>query len=321
MTQAYAYNSVFGWAREVTPGTRVAPTKFIEIKPGGYKGGLGQSVKATPTNNRSRVRRTVPSKIDINPSVEFDMPFQGIEELLIGATGGAVSSAVQGGDGVYRHTFALGDSLASYSLYHSPDFTALGKAFSHNGCMIQKLTFAQELEAFLKVSAEFSGMNESLITSAATPTYPTFYGVDYSMLGTLTIGGTAYAIETAEVTLENPLEGDGYKLGSRTRCLLGRKAPRKVSGKFSAWLDAIALYELFSSQTEVALSFIWTGPIAAGTSPYRLALSLPRAVMQGSPPALDGHGPVKVELPFEAFYNGSADELSIILDNLLTSVS
>jgi hypothetical protein len=321
MAQAYGFKSVFGWDREVTPGTRVVPDKFLEILPGGYKGGLGQSAMGKPTNASSRTRRTVPSKVDVNPSVEFHMPFQGAEELIIGATGGAVASAAQGGDGLYRHTFALGDNLPSYSLYHSPDFTALSKLFSHNGCMIQKMTFTQELEEFLKLGFEFTGMNETMPSSATSPTYPTFFGVDYTMLGTLTIGGSAYTIESCEVVLENPLETDGYKLGLRTRTLLGRKSPRKVSGKFTAWLDAIALYELHANLSEVALSFIWTGPIAAGTSNYRLALSVPRAVIQGSPPSVDGHGPVKVELPWEAFYDGTNDELSIIIDNLLTSVS
>lgn len=323
MSQAKGLNSAFGVGIESTPGTRVVPSIFLELPPSGYKGGLKQTTNAKPTLNSPDQRYYVKSKQDISSSVELYMPFQGAEQLIKAAMGGSVGSATQGAEGLYRHTFALGNDLPSLSLYRSVDFTALSKLFSHNGSKVKKMTFTQEMEEFLKVGFEFVGMNETLPTSAATVTYPTFYGVDYTMLGTLTIGGQSYNIKACEISLENPLEEDSYKLGSRTRILVDRNAPRKVSGKFTVYLDAAAIYELFSNQTESALSFIWTSSyLAVGSaSYYRMAITVPRVVFQGDAPEVEDHGPVMIELPFEAYYNGSADAITIALDNLLTSVS
>ena len=316
---SFGSNAVLGFGIETTWGTRVTPTKFVEIMPNGCTIGLQQKTIAKATQGSLRQQYYIKGKRTWAGNVEIYTPYQGAEYLFYAAMGGTVTSTVIS-SGVYNNVFSLGNTLpVGLSFYWSPDYTNLGTAFAYAGGQCKSLTLSQEHENFLKLTAEFEGSDETQVTSSS-PTYPTFYGVSWDQVTTLTANGTAYRCTMAEFKLENPLADARFKLGQRTRIGLGRGGVRKVTGKLALELDDLTAYALFQNLTQCAIVATWTGPVAGGANNYGLAITLPGVIFQGSPPKVNGAGPVTIEMPFEALYTGTGDEFQLTLTNLVTSV-
>jgi hypothetical protein len=322
MGDSFGHRGVVGFAKESTFGTRVAPTKFLEVTPSGYSVGLQTGVVPKHVLNTVRQKYHVPKKKGVSGGMEFWMPYQGAE-LLFEAALGAVSSAQIGSTGVYTHTFVPAETLPTgLSFYREPDYTGVAQAYAHIGCQIAKLTLTQDQEEFMKCAIEVLGQDETEVAQAS-PTYPTFKGVDWTQVSTMTLDGQTYNVRMAELVIENALAEDRYKLGSQLRVGIGRGGVRKVSGKVEVELTAKAIYDLYRDATPFAIALAWEGPIAAGSTHYGMTIDLPVVIPTGSTPKVDGHGPIKIELPFECFYDVAtpAHEVTITLSNLLTSVS
>ena len=317
--QAFGHRAVFGFGPETTWGTLVGPTKFLELEPGGFGIQLQQKTIVKPTQNTVRQRYYGPGKRSWNGPVAGYLPYQGAEYLFYYAMGGTVTSALVA-SGVYTNTFTLGDTLpAGLSIYWSPDYTALATAYGYSGGFIKSLTLTQEHENFIKFAVDLEGSDETSV-SQSTPTYPTFNGVHWGQVTTLTIGAVSYNCYMAEFKLENALADGRYKLGQRTRVGMGRSGVRKVSGKIQIELDQTTAYALFQNFTETSINAVWTGLIAGGSTPFQFSITLPRVVFQGSSPKVSGLGPITLELPFESLYTGAADEIQVVMQNLTTAV-
>jgi hypothetical protein len=184
----------------------------------------------------------------------------------------------------------------------------------------KSLTLTQDEENFVKIAVDFEGREETKVSNSA-PTYPTFNGVSWDQVTTFTAaGGSTFACRMAEFKIENDLADNRYKLGSRLRIGMGRKAVRKVTGKLQFEFDNVSLYDQFRNFTEGTLSAIWTGGLAGGSTPYSLTIAIQRLIFTGTTPKANGPGPVIIDMPFEALYNGTNDEIQITLQNLVTAI-
>ncbi len=299
----------------------MAATNWARINPGGFKASFEQKPIPVPTQERVDVAEYVPSKQSVAPSVSMPMIYQGLETLIKEACGGTPTSVQIGSTGVYTHTFVLGQTVPApgLSLHWEPDGTAMSTAYRYDSAKINKLSFNQEIEKPLNLDLEFLGRLEAT-ASTDTPSYPTQRNVGWHQKTTLTANGTAVKAQLASWELDNALAEDIYLLGSQVREDITRKDQRSVTGKLKVLVDSATVYNLFRNQTEVALVTEWTGDIAAGSTAFKMRITIPRLVFEGTPPQVDSHGPVWVELPWKAFYNGSADIIKIELDNLLTTI-
>ncbi len=320
MSNAFGFNGFVGFAEESTWGTPVSATSFIEILESNMK--LNQSRQFKKTLGSASQRRSVPSKRNVSGSVKLPAIYQG-SEFLFKHLMGSVSSAQIGVTGVYRHTFALAAALPTgLTVVQNPDATGLGLTACEqfSGCQISKCTLSQSLENFLELSFDFEGKDKALIAKP-TPTFPTFYGIQFDQLGTFTLGGTTVNAEMVEISFEQALNTDRFKLGSVLRKGLQRSDVRKVTGKITLEFETLALYTAFEALSDIgAFSAIWTGGIAAGSTPYRLALSAPSTYIQSWEAPVKDAGVIKVSANVE-FAAGDNTEFGLILDNLLTSVT
>jgi len=319
MAQAFGYDTDFGYAEEVTFGTRVAPTNFNEINTESMV--LTQSAIGKTVLNSAAENSYVLSKRSTAGSIEACVPFQGMEILFKHLTAGTPSSAQQGGTLVYKHTFVLADNLLTgLSLYLSRDGDAIGTAYAYTGCQISAATFVQDVENQLIATWEFAGQDEAEVVTVS-PTYPTANAVDWTQVSTATFAGTTVDAMVSEFKISNPLAEDRFKLGSRLRKGLGRADTRKVEGKVTLEFDGVVEYNLFRASTDTAIIIEWVGAIADAGEAYKFKVTCPRAVFSGTTPNAGDPGPLSMEMTFNAFTGTSAeDAITIEINNLLTSI-
>ena len=326
MTQAFGHATIVGYGHQSVFGTGVVPSAFLEALQESMQ--LTQSAVRQGTLARAGMLRYTKSKRMVGGAISHYMPYQGAELLLLHATGGTPQSAQIGSTGVYTHTFVLGEKLpeAGLSVFVGRDGVAagVGDAMRYDSCQVGDLTLTQDLEGRMVLALELEGREETLVNTAA-PTYPTAPEVDWTELTTLSVdGGSPITVNAslAEFKISNPLADDRFKLGSRLRKGLGRGGQREVTGKLALEFDSLAEYNLFRALTECSIEAEWTGAIAAGSTPYKFRISIPRAVFSGTTPNATEAGPISFEMPFDCFIgDGDADEITIELDNLLTSVT
>jgi hypothetical protein len=322
MSVALGYTAFVGIGVESTWGTGVAASMFLEASEESLK--LDQKRNWKPTLGSTSQSKSTRSKRKVSGSVKFPGIYAGMDTLLKNVMG-SVSSAQISATTVYRHTFTLSSALpVGLSFVVNRDAAAISgtSCFRYTGCQVTKLGFSQSVENFLEVTAELEGQDEEFI-ALPTPTYPAFKGIDWEQLGTFTIGGTAIPAQMVELNIENPLNTDRHKLGTRLRTGLGRSSLRKISGKLELEFADLTIYNFFRSlNTAGALSIIFTGPVAANATNYTFEIAATNVFIQGETPNVKDPGVIKQTVPFELTADGGADnsELILYLQNLSTSV-
>lgn len=324
MSVALGLNAWIGLGEESTWGTPVTATKFLEIYEADPK--LNQKALFKQTLGNPSRRYAVKSKRDAGGSFKLPMIYQGAEYILKHALG-SVASAQIGVTGVYTHTFSLATALPTgLTVVCNRDTDAIGgsNCFRYEGGQISKLSFDAQLEDFLLCEVEFEAEDEALFAKP-TPSFPTFKGISWEDMTTFTVGGTAFAAEMLQLSIENPLATDRHKLTSRLRKGLGRASHRMISGKLAIEFESTTEYAFFQSLgTAGALVANYVGPIAAGSTPYGFRIAATNVILQGDTPPVKDAGPIKMEIPFDLpIADGGAanSEFSIAVDNLLTAVT
>jgi len=317
MSQAFGHNSWIGVGAESTYGTAVSPTTFIEIQKESLKG--KHSALSKPNLRSPSARYYVKSKKDVGGAVDFQLPFEGAELLLKHAFGAVTTTTPEVGR--KQHVFSLASNLPTGLTFHiNRDALNIGgsSAFQYVGCQINKLTIKQSLEDMLMCTADVLGRDWSNV-AVATPTFPTFKQIDWEM-PIFQIDSVDVPISDLELTIENALASDRYKLGSRVRKGLGRNGPRKVSGKFNLEFDSLTFYNYYKNLTAGVYNITWTGGTLV-TGNYKFQLDLPKSLCTDGEPSAENAGPIILPIAFDAFASAADnDEVVLTLHNTVASV-
>jgi hypothetical protein len=310
MSIANGFNSWVAAVVESVYGTAPAMTnaKYLEVNKDTVK--LKKNRISKPALNSVTQRRGIPSKQSVEGGWEFQFPVNGAELWLKYALGSNVTS----GAGPYLHTITPSkDITTGLTLHCNRDAAAIGNAFQYTGCQVSKLTLKQEIEDELMCSLEYLGQQEALV-SVATPTFATFIGFDWTHFSA-TINSVAVDAESAELTIDNGLAADIYKLGQLYRKRINRGSNRKVSGKIGIEFESLTQYNLFVNQTSHTIVLSWI--IDAN---QKLVITLNGCYLTGETPEVTEAGPVKLSLPFECIHGTEGGEISIALTNAVATI-
>lgn len=309
MGQGFGHNTWLGFAKETVYGTAVAPTNWLELTDESISGKHSRIQK--PSLRQITQSRSVKSKKSVEGSFNVQFPFVGAELLLKHAFGSVVSTARDGDAGVYDHVFTPSNALpVGLTLQVNRDAANIGgsSAFQYSGCQINKLTLSQKVEEFLMLQCDILGQ-DWLNIAANNPTFPVFHGADWEMVTTATLADpdgsspVTLALKELELTIENSLAADRYKLGSRLRKGLGRKEARKVSGKYTVEFDSLAQYDYFRLLRFAQLQFKWISDVSVGAleATLELDITLPLVSMTGDDPNVKDSGPIEMSVAFDAY--------------------
>lgn len=312
MSVGLGLNAWLAFGEEVTYGTAVTRTKFLEITDESIEG--KQSIISKPALRQISAVNRVQSKKSVEGNFKFQVPFEGAEKLFKHAMG---SIAAPIGSGPYTHILTLAAALpVGLTLEVNRDSAAIGgsSAFLYEGCQISKLTLSQQMDDFLMCEISVLGEDWSLaaLTSAS---FNAINGVDYTM-PTVSLNSVTANVRSLDITLDNGLAAERYKLGSRLRKGLGRAQTRKVSGKMTLEFEQLTEYNLFLAQTTlVPLTVTWNNGLG-GANNKQIILSFPKIAIQGGDPKVSSQGPIEIDIEFDAFMSSAQnDEMGLTLIN------
>ncbi len=313
MSIALGLNDWIAFGEEVTFGTPVTRTKFLEVDEESIQ--CKETIIAKPTLRNVSQHHKTRSKRDVGGPFKFQLGYEGAEKIIKHAMG---TMAAVSGSGPYTHAATLASALPVGLTVECPrDDTAVtgDSAFLYDGCQISKLTLSQAVEDILMCEVELVGRDRTLV-AATSATFPDFYPIDWSQLVTFTVAGVSVAVESWDLTIENALASDRYKLGDRKRKGIGRSAARKISGKFTCEYEQLTEHAYFIAQdTLVAMAIGYSNGLAAGNL-KTLAIAMPKVAIQGDDPVPSDSGPIKITLAFEAFMSAAQnDEMTLTLVN------
>lgn len=316
MAQGFGHSTYLGWGQEVTYGTGVARTKFIEIETDGIKGERKNIVK--PLLGHVSQRRTVKEVMDVTGSFKAPLLWENMEQLLKHAFGTVNTT----GTNPYTHTFTLAAALPtglSIEMNRDDANVSGSAAFLYVGCMIDKLTLTQEMGMTLDCEFEIVGRDRSNV-AATSVSLPTYDAVDYAQMtvANLDHGGTPIAlpIRKWKLVIDNNLFKDKYRLtGTGLRAGTGRGGQRKVSFEMEVEFESLDVYSKYSGLLTDDLQFTWVNGSKS------LSINAPKCTFDGEDPNAGDPGPIYMTVTSTALANAAdGDELSLVLINTVSSV-
>ncbi len=285
----------------------------------GIKMARGQETSATIRGNRNPTKS---ARGNTDVSGPLNVELQAYIGLLLKAALGSVTTT---GVGPYVHTFKVGSSLPS--LLIEKGFTDIAQFFKYNGCRVSKMSFSVSPQGFQDVSFDFLGAKETIAGASfdATPTDLGKVSFDGFSIGTIEEGGVAIAAVTGidGLTIENDLDGDQYSIGGGGVRDDIPEGLVRISGTLKARFQNLALYTKAVNDTESSLRFIYQlgdGTGSAGNE--SIEFKLPELTFAPNAPVISGPKGILVELPFEAYYEDSAEAsaMQIILKNTQATI-
>ena len=318
--EAHGVEAWVGVGAESTWGTGVSRTVFTEFLSESLD--LKQGREAKPSLRGVSKARFVKKKKSVEGGLELQVQANGHEiffKHILGAvaTSGPVSSR-------YTHAFTLAKALPTgMSIEANRDSAAIGGSSSdlYVGCQVSKATFKQTAEDFLNLSLELLGKDGSFV-AVSTPTFASFLGFDWEGFTFSLDTGFGYAaidISELEISIDNGLAGDRYKLGQVARKGLGRGGHRTITGKLTKEFDSLTERNLFRNLTQgCKAKGEWT---AQGDATSILTLEVLNLEWKGSDPKADTEGVLSLSMEFEArIASTEGDEFTATLVNETSSV-
>lgn len=312
MATTFGHAHFFGIGEESTFGTGVAPAS------GNYYEATSDELQRNQVNDpkpgllgRTHNRR-VAQMVDVSGAIAFDLGYEGYEKIFKHALGAGNTTGV----GPYVHAFTLADDLPTgLSITSNKDSSNLGGTSCERflGCRINKLTLTQSRGEHLKASMEILGRNSELI-STPTASYPTFDGILYDEL-TAQIASSTIEADEIEVTIENNLKDDHYKLGSQLRAAIPPADKRVITVKIVKDFDSLTEWNYYRNLTNVLVELDWTNGSDI------LDINLPVVNFNAGAPTVSDPGVIPHELVGQAFLSSAQnDELTINLTNNTSAI-
>lgn len=257
---------------------------------------------------------------EIGGTIEVEL--QAYIGVLLEATLGSVATT---GAGPYSHTFKVGTSLPSLVIERG--FMDLGQYFKYNGCKINRLSFDVTSVGFQRLAFDILGAKETVGAASfdATPTDLGKKSWDGFLVSTIEEGGVSIGTvsEISGLTFDNDLDGDVYVIGGNGERYSLPEGMVKVSGTIKVLFEDMAMYNKAVASTESSLKVKWqfgTGDGSAGNE--AIEIFLPELIFSPNAPVIEGPRGIYVELPFDAYYDDSAEAtaMQIVLDNTQATI-
>jgi hypothetical protein len=309
-----------GIADEVTYGTRVTPSVFLDFNNEGIQrqqnnrvsAGLRKGQKTQRSDHQSQALKGA------NGGLQLDLAAEGIAKLLKHIFGAAPTIVNKAGTPpAYEMTYILGDGagLSFTSQVGRPGTAGIVKPFDYTGCKIADATFSQALDAFALLDTTVDAQSEDdTQTLVAAPVYPTGQHLFHDGQLAITVNGTAFMSKSSSVKIDRNLALDRFFQRTSTlkkEPLVQGLAP--VTGSLMGEFEDDTTFDLFRNGTIVPIVFDWVGPIIATTFAYELKLTMPACRLDGPKPVTKGPGILDADTPFTVLNDGTDEPITCLL--------
>ncbi len=309
-TPAMGYKSYLGYAREVTWGTAVPASNYLEVLSENLKYEFGRIFYGGARS--LSYKRHFQGKTFVSGGFQAEVFFEGFLEIWRHLLNSSIATGYTYtllASGAKQHEFEMEDTpLTGLTLRVGRDL----EEAVYEGCKINKGTFDFAVDEPVKFTAEVIGEEESS-TTVGSPTFPSnTLLIDHAKV-TVKYDTSAKDCQTAQVVFDNAMGSDRRTLGDAKILEPQRTGVRHCTGTVGLEFTSTADYDLFRNATEKKIDILCEGAVIADTDKYTLQLEMNKVVFTGDTPNVEGPGPIKLNMPFEAFYDsgGSQDTLKI----------
>lgn len=296
------WKSLLGYGEETTYGTRVVPTRSFEFTSEALTQDR-QRLESSAIRNSEFQSSWGEGSVSSGGAVTHELANKGFGLLFKHALGTVATSQpdAAGSPTVYDHVFTPGD-LTGLSL--TAQVVRDDLPFDYTGCKLGSLSLACDVDAFATVVANLVGREELTDQAAHAEAFPTDFSLLTFIHGSVTIGGTETAVNSANVEINNGLDENRRRLGSALRRNPQRVAFRNFTGTFNADFIDLTAYNRYVSGAEAELVLDFEGGAIENTYNYRTRI---RANIRtdGTTPTVGSPEEIRQELTFKAFPGGA----------------
>ncbi|MBM4418808.1 MAG: hypothetical protein FJ033_10920 [Chloroflexi bacterium] len=304
-----------GVASEATYGTLVAPTRFLEFCSESLSLDIAR-IEAKGLRTGVRVLRqdhVAAGKRQAAGDVEFEVGNKGFGLLLSSWALGTVATTASGTG--KKHSGTVGDLFGDMLTMQvgRPDLAGTVHPFSYLGCKCAEFTLSQQIDDTLRFKASVDARDEDTATALTTATAPGLTEAFHWGELAVTVGGSALELDSFEVTCNNSLKVDRFKLrGDTLKDQPVEAGKREITGKLAVELSTLTDYNRFKSLTFAAIVATWTKVTTYDVGlPYKMVVTIPAARFDGATPNVGDDGINMIELPFKAHDDGTNSPITI----------
>ncbi|WP_371528375.1 phage tail tube protein [Streptomyces sp. NBC_01283] len=303
-----------GIAPEVTYGTYVAPTKFIEFTKESLvlKKTTAQSAGIAAGRLIALSSRRVLTRREASGSIEFEVTNKSMGVLLQALMGTSVTPVQQAATAAYLQTHTLADTAGKSLTIQKGVPLTTGTVTRKNflGCKVTSGEFSCEVGGMLTGSFEIDGKDVEESSALAAASYSAMSPFHF---GQMAVKTGAYGTETAldgirkvSCKIERPQETERFYAGQSGL----KKEPIsndqvKVSGTLESDYVATMLDDLHTSDGATSLVWEFVGPLIAATHYQTFRVVLPAIHLDEGPPVVDGFGVVKPSFNYVGLFDGT----------------
>lgn len=322
------YDNQIGYVDEVTWGTRVVPTRFLEFNSEAIKRRL--AVRASSGLRKSNMvqrsdRQSVASK-GANGPVQHDIAFTGYGLLLKHLFGAAptISQPSAGPDPtVYEHLYKLGDGvgLGLTTQVGRPGSDGTVRPYDFLGCKVTDGGVSQGLDAYAALDLNLDAQTEQTNQTLATASYPAGQVLlDDSMLK-VTVNGSAFDTKQSGWRIDRALNLERYFQRQSTL----KKEPKgmglkPITGSLAGEFEDLTTYAMFTAGTIVPIVFQWLGATISSTYKYEFTITMAACRLDGPQPATGHAGILDADTPFTVLNDGTNEPITALLRTTDTAV-
>lgn len=289
---AYILESPYG----TTPSNPVF--KIVRLTGGGPT--LAKDVFESEEIRADRMKAAVRHGIKkISGDFGIELSYTSFDDFLEALLGGTWDDDVLKA-GITRRSFTFENYFADQDSGDNP-------YHRYTGCEITKLSLTIPANGMVKGSFGIIGqdvsVNAAIVSGATYGDAETTQPFD-SYTGTISGDGSGVATEV-QMTIENAMElrpiiGDNKTLEPSQQTM-------KITGTVTVWFANATMYSKFIDETPSALDITLVD--LDGNS---LQIQLPALKYTGGSPDVKGSGSITIALPFEAYYDGTAESNIVI---------
>ena len=301
----------WGFVDEVTYGTFVAPTRFLEFNSESVGLERERIESAGIRAGRRVLHRWAAGVQRVAGDIEFELAPQGTALLWKHILGTVATT----GAGPYTHTLSPGD-LSGKSMtvqIGRPDIAGTVRAFSYLGCKVTSAELTLDVNAFAMMKVSLYGAHEDTAQTLATASYPASLSPFVFTQGSLTLAASAFDVKSASLSIDNGLAVDRHFVRATTpeRSKEPLEADRRaITGTLVADFTDLTAYNRFVNGTEAALVFTLNAGAAAQTT---ITMNVR---FDGDTPEIGGAELLEQSLPFKAVSSTSdAAALTVVVTN------
>jgi hypothetical protein len=309
-----------GFAPEVTYGTYVASTRFLECQKVALKKTKQTAMSKGLAAGRSvplASRRVVTTKA-AGGSIDLEVANKGMGLLFNDLFGGTVTPVQQGATAAYLQSHNLVPTVDNAGKFMSiqagvPDLSGTVRPYTFLGSKLTALEFSCGVDELLMCTATVDSRDvdegQTLVApSYSTGTRPFHFGEATVKIGA-TVGAAAaiQGVRKMSVKVERPQDTGRYYFGNA-----GLKS-EPISNNFVVisgqidhdFVDKTIFADRFANDGQFSLVWEFIGPLIASTFFETFRITIPALFLDNDPPDVEGPDVVKTSYKFTGLYDNT----------------